>query len=258
MKDAMSSTKFIFVALISLFSFCAIAQDEVGVSPYRPSVSSPAQLPLAGQLELELGVLQNKADNASRESLPYLFKLAFNKEWGILVGGEAYVRTKDEFSHKEKGAGDTSITLKRAVLINETTAFGFEFSTKLPTAKDTIGSGKTDYTFNAIFSKDIEKLHLDGNINVTHLGVHEEGTAANLLGWATSFSLPIAEGWQAIAEPSGSHQNGLPSNTQLLTALAYSPNKQITIDFGVSKGLNKFSHGYSLFAGLVIPIAKLW
>lgn len=257
-KEPMSSIKFVFLACISSFSFGALAQDEAGVSPYRPSVSSPAQLPLAGQLELELGVLRNKADSASRDSLPYLFKLAFNKEWGILIGGESYVATKDEFFHKEKGMGDTSIVLKRAFILNETTAVGLEFGTKLATAKDTIGSGKTDYTLNAILSKDIEKLHFDGNINITHLGLHDEGSSANLMGWAASFSLPIAEGWQAIAEPSGSHQNGQATNTQILTALAYSPNKNMTIDFGVSKGLNKLSHGYSLFAGVVIPIAKLW
>jgi|GEM_PF-3354897 len=31
------------------------AADEDAITPYRPSVSSPAQLPVAGQLELELG-----------------------------------------------------------------------------------------------------------------------------------------------------------------------------------------------------------
>ena len=254
----MSSIKFLLLAFIGLFSFSAIAQDEADVSPYRPSVSAPAQLPLPGQLELELGILYNKADNASRNSLPYLFKLAFNKEWGVLIGGESFVTTKDEFSRKEKGIGDTSIVIKRAFILNETTVVGLELGTKFATAKETLGSGKTDFTLNAILSQVIEKLHFDGNINITQLGLHEEGISSKLLGWAASFSLPIADGWQAIAEPSGSHQNGQASSTQLLTALAYSPNKNISIDFGVSKSLNKLSRGYSLFAGLVIPIAKLW
>ena len=148
--------------------------------------------------------------------------------------------------------------IKRAVIINDTTAIGMEFGTKLATAKETIGRGKTDYTLNAILSKDIEKLHFDGNINIAHLGLHDDGSSTNLLGWAASLSLPIADGWQATAEPSGFHQNGQATTTQILTALAYSPNKNMTIDFGVSKGLNKLSHGYSLFAGVVLPIAKLW
>ena len=254
----MSSIEFWGIALISLVSLSAFAQDQPGVSPYRPSVSSPAQLPLAGQLELELGVLRNKTDNERRDSLPYLFKLAFNKEWGILFGGESYVSNRDDFAHKEKGMGDTSIVLKRAFILDDSTAIGLEFGAKLATAKDTIGSGKTDYTINAILSKDIEKLHFDGNLNVTRLGLNEQGTSRNLMGWAASFSLPLADKWQVIAEPSGSHQNGKPTSTQVLMALAYSPNKKLTIDFGVSKGLNKTSQGYAIFAGLVMPIAQLW
>ena len=254
----MSSIKFLGFALLSCFSQSVFAQDEAGVSPYRPSVSSPAQLPLAGQLELELGVLRNKTDNTSRDSTPYLFKLAFNKEWGILIGGESYVATRDEIAHKEKGVGDTSIVLKRAFILDDRTAMGLEFGTKLATAKDTIGSGKTDYTVNGILSKDLGALHFDGNLNLTHLGLHEEGAATNLLGWAASFSLPLADKWQVIGEPSGTHQNGKPSSTQILTALAYSPSKKLTIDFGVSKGLNKTSQGYAIFAGLVMPIAQLW
>lgn len=254
----MFSSKIFGIALISLSSLSAFAQDESGVSPYRPSVSSPAQLPLAGQLELELGVLRNKTDETSRDSQPYLFKLAFNKEWGILIGGESYMSSKDEFGHKEQGVGDTAIVLKRAFIIDDNTALGLEFGTKLATAKDSIGSGKTDYSINAILSKDIDKLHLDGNLNVTRLGLREAGASTNVLGWAASLSLPLADQWQVVAEPSGTHQNGKASSTQILAALAYSPSKKLTVDFGIAKGLNNTSQGYTLFAGLVIPVAKLW
>lgn len=120
----MSSIKFLGIALISIFSASTFAQDEPGVSPYRPSVSAPAQLPLAGQQEFELGILSNKTDNAKRDSLPYLFKLAFNKEWGILIGGESYVANRDEFARKEKGVGDTSVVLKRAFILDDDTAMG--------------------------------------------------------------------------------------------------------------------------------------
>ena len=50
------------------------------ITPYRPSVSSPAQLPLAGQLEFELGGLRTRSPDARRSSLPYQFKLAFSPE----------------------------------------------------------------------------------------------------------------------------------------------------------------------------------
>ena len=48
-------------------------------------------MPLAGQLEFELGGLRVRADDSKRRSMPYQFKLAFSKEWGLLIGGEARV-----------------------------------------------------------------------------------------------------------------------------------------------------------------------
>ena len=62
----------------------AQAADDA-VTPYRPSVSSPAQLPVPGQLELELGGLQTRLDDDRRASLPYTFKLAFNEAWGVVA-----------------------------------------------------------------------------------------------------------------------------------------------------------------------------
>ena len=54
------------------------APDDA-VTPYRPSVSSPAQLPVPGQLELELGGLHTRLEDDRRASLPYTVKLAFNE-----------------------------------------------------------------------------------------------------------------------------------------------------------------------------------
>lgn len=255
--------KLIGITLLAVFSSAvflsaALADEDIGVTPYRPSVSSPAQLPLAGQLELELGLLRTKNGEARRDSLPYQFKLAFNKEWGVLIGGEAYVSDRDEFGQSERGIGDTAIVIKRAFFLDGSTAIGLELGSKLATAKDTIGSGKIDYTLNAVFSKDIDIVHMDANLNITHVGMQEAGAARNVFGIATSFSLPITDKWQAVAEPSGTRQNGKPATAQLLAALAYSPNKNLTLDFGIAKGLNKASQNYSLFAGLVMPIAKLW
>lgn len=60
----------------------AAALEFEPITPYRPSVSSPAQLPAAGQIEFEFGGLQQRADDARRSAKPSLFKLAFTKEWG--------------------------------------------------------------------------------------------------------------------------------------------------------------------------------
>ncbi|MGZ3237803.1 MAG: transporter [Burkholderiaceae bacterium] len=255
----MSTIKLFTAVLIMTSSVSAFAEDDAGVTPYRPSVSSPAQLPVAGQLELEYGGLFSKTDGTRRNSLPYLLKLAFNKEWGILFGGEAYISQKDDVSGiRARGLGDTNLVLKRAFIMNDTTAFGLELGAKIPTAKDSLGSGKADYSINSIFSKDISKVHMDTNLNLTRFGAIDVGTARTQTGLSSSFSIPVTEKWGATAELSGTHRNGAANTAQFLTAATFSPSKRLTIDIGVARGLTSASPDWSLFTGVVMPIAKLW
>lgn len=235
----------------------AFADDGAAVTPYRPSVSSPAQLPAPGQLELEMGGLHARTNDDRRGSLPYQLKLAFSDQWGVLLGGEGYVSSREDGS-RASGFGDTSMTLKHAFLIDDATAFGLEFTSTIPTAKDSIGSGKADYTLNGIFSKDLGNIHMDMNLNATRIGAPGSGEGRMQTGISSSFSMPIAEKWGATAELSGTHQHGVPGTAQCLTALTYSPDKRMAIDFGVLRGLNHASPDWGLFAGIVVPIANLW
>jgi hypothetical protein len=246
-------------ALLSTFIVAsATAAEDDGVSPYRPSVSSPAQLPKPGQLEFELGGLSARTGEARRNSLPYQFKLAFNKEWGVLLGGDAYVWARDDTGGRERGVGDTNLVLKRAFEVDEATAFGLELGVKLPTAKDTIGSGKSDYVLNGIFSRDFGKLHMDTNLNFTRLGVIGADSSRVQTGWSTSFSLPVADKWGVTTELSGTRRGGAQNTAQLLAAGTFNASKTLVLDFGVARGLTGASQDWSFFAGAVFPIAKLW
>jgi hypothetical protein len=244
--------------LLACIAAGAGAQEAGAVTPYRPSVSSPALLPATGQLEFEAGLLSTRGAGARRDSVPVLFKLAFSEQWGVLVGGDAYVSARDDAGSRARGVGDTNIVLKRAFLIDSTTAFGLELSAKLPTAKDSIGSGKADTTLNTIFSKDIGKVHMDANANVVRLGAVEPGTGRNQAGLSASFSTEVAEHWGATAELSGNHRRGAGNFAQMLVAAAYSPSKRMTIDIGVAHGLNAASPDWSLFGGVVVPLGQLW
>ncbi|MDO9420518.1 MAG: transporter [Herminiimonas sp.] len=250
----MQNLIFVFIAACSL---PALADDGAPVLPYRPTVSSPAQLPAPGQLELELGGLSMKTNEERRDSVPYQFKLAFTENWGVLLGGDAYVWQRDP-DNRISGFGDTSLTLKRAFLIDDKTAFGLEFTSRMPSSKGEIGSGKADYTLNGIFSKDIGDFHLDTNINTTRIGAPDEGTGRTLTGISSSLSKTLNEKWGVVGELSGTHQSGLPKNALFLTALTYSPSKRIVIDFGFAKGLNNNSPDWEVFTGIVVPIANFW
>ncbi|MEO8154752.1 MAG: transporter [Rhizobacter sp.] len=245
-------------ACIALPAF-AQADGDAPITPYRPSVSSPAQLPAEGQLEMEIGGLRNRArdSDARRDSLPYQFKLAFSKEWGVLLGGEAHVTARDT-GVRESGVGDTTLVLKHAWSADDTHANGLEFGVKLPTAKDTLGSGKADYTLNVIESIDITTLHIDVNANATRLGVADPGTSRTQLGLSASFSMPLAERWGATAELSGTHRQGADNSMQVLGAVSFSPSKRLTFDLGAARTARPSPGSTSFFAGVVFPITQLW
>lgn len=234
------------------------ADEPQPVTPYRPSVSSPAQLPYPGQLELELGGLATKADGAHRDSLPYAFKLGFNDSWGVVVGGEAWVSGPDDNGGRGHGVGDTTLVLKRAFLVDSATAYGLEVGAKVPTAKVGIGSGRADYSVNGIYSRDFDIVHMDANLNLTRLGVWEDGSGRTQTGVSASFSAPVSERWGMTGELSGTRRGGADRTAQALVAAAYSPSKTMTLDFGVAKGLNRASADWSLFGGMVLPLARWW
>ncbi|MBJ7313750.1 transporter [Rugamonas sp. CCM 8940] len=254
----MHSTTSALILGATLLSQSVHAEDAPPVTPYRPSVSSPAQLPAPGQLELELGGLSSKSDGQRRNSLPFAFKLGFSEEWGVVLGGEAWVRARDDDGARVQGVGDTAFVLKRAFLVDSATAFGLELGAKAPTARDSIGSGRADYSVNGIFSRDLGKVHMDANFNLLRLGAVEEGSGRTQSGLSAAFSLPLSERWGAAAEWSGTRRGGAASTAQLLLAASYSPSKRLTFDFGLARGLNRASPDLSLFTGVVLPLARLW
>jgi hypothetical protein len=251
----------LFCCAISLSSLSALAlaQTETNsIAPYRPSVSSPAQLPLAGQLEFEMGFLRLKQGDQRRDSSPYQFKLAFDTQWGLLVGGESLVSSQSSPGKTERGMGDTNIVLKRAFIIDEVSAFGLEFGGKIATAKNTIGSGRNDFGINSIYSRDLGKVHMDANFNLTHLGVVDIGSSSVQKGLSASFSMPIVDQWGVTAELSGTQRKGSDSTSQTVVALTYSPSNRLTVDVGFVKGWNKASPDWSFFTGFVLPVGKLF
>src|SRR5439155_8030920 len=129
----------------------ARADDSTSVTPYRPSVSTPAALSAPGWLEVEAGVQSTRADDpARRESLPYTLKLAFTPDWGIRIGGDAVVHQVGADDSSVRSAGDTRVVLKRRFALNDASAFGLALGAKLATARGGLGSGGRDIGVSGI------------------------------------------------------------------------------------------------------------
>jgi hypothetical protein len=238
----------------------AAADDIPSVTPYRPSVSSPAALSAPGWLEVEAGVQSSNAvDPTRRQTLPYTLKLAFTPDWGIRIGGDAFVRQRNADGTTDRGFGDTSLVLKRRFAVDDASAFGAELGVKFPTARDSLGSGHTDVGLNGIYSSDFAgDWHVDINLMATHLGGVDAGTSAWQKGWAGSLSRNLNDKWSAGFELSGTQRRGADSTAQALVSTSYSLSPGAVIDFGVSKGLNNASGGWSVFSGITFLAARLF
>lgn len=243
------------LATASLLACAAArADDSPSVTPYRPSVSTPAALSAPGWLEIEAGAVSSRDRDASRSaSLQYTFKLAFTPDWGVRLGGDALVRQTPATGPATQGGGDTTVVLKHRMELNDDQALGLELGTKFPTAGKVRGSGHRDTGLNFIYSADFAQgWHTDINLLATRIGGVSAGTGRWQPGWAGGLSRNLSAEWGAVVELSGTRQRGSPSTTLALAAMSYAVSKGLSLDFGASKGLSAASGGWSAFAGLTV------
>jgi len=233
--------------------------DQPSVTPYRPSVSTPATLSAPGWLELEAGGLRERESGAARrDSVPYTLKLAFTPDWGVRIGGEAWVNRHDDTGETLSGFGDTAVVLKRRFAVDEGSAFGLEAGAKFPTAQHGLGSGKADTALVGIYSADFSAYHTDMNFGLTHVGAVDPGASRVQALGAASLSRSFLERWGVVGELSGTHQRGVESTSQVLVALSYNVAKSLTLDAGVARSLRSGVSDRSVFAGLTMLGLRLF
>ena len=249
------------IAALACVATAHAADDaaDPAVVPYRPSVSTPAQLSSPGWLELEAGGLRAAGPDSgtSRTTLPYTLKLAFTPDWGLRVGGDAWVR-QAEPGESDTGVGDMAVVLKRRFAVSDATAWGLELGETFPTAKSRIGIGHAQTTVNGIFSSDFAPAwHTDLNVNETYMGASGPGSAWQT-GWAAAVSRNLSDAWGAVGEFSGTHQAGTASQAQFLAAASFNESNAAVFDFGAAHGLNNASPRWQVFAGVTLRLGKIF
>lgn len=236
-------------------------EDDVAVTPYRPSVSSPAALPAPGWLDVEFGWQRAKGgEDKRRDSFPVAAKLAFNPDWGVVVGSELAARRTDLDGNVFNGVGDTTVLLKHRIAgATEATAWGIAAGYKLPTARDTLGSGKRDQILSGIFSAEIAEVYnLDVNLTTTRLGVWGDGEGRSQQAWAAALSRSLDDRWGVFVEPSGSSRRGTASMTQLLVGTSYAYSKRTVFDIAVARRTSAAGPDWQLMAGVSMLLGRLW
>lgn len=249
------------LVLGSVISYSVLAGDEPSVTPYRPTVSNPAALSEPGWLEMEVGYNRQKLSDDSRQgSLPYQLKYAFSEDFGILLGGDALVVQNSVNGERLAGLGDTQFLLKHRWPLasgEDAPALGLEWGVKSPTAKTGIGSGRTDYLANGIYSATVAGFSLDLNLNATRLGVADPGTGSVRWGWAATLSRALNERWTLAGELSGTARRGTGAENQALFAVSYALNRRVVLDGGFALGLSRAPLDKGIFFGLSVLLEKI-
>ena len=262
MNEMNSRKKLLLFVLCLALSHTACAEDnEPAATPYRPSVSSPAAMSEPGWLDVEFGWQRSKGGGDKiRDSMPVAAKLAFNKDWGIVLNSEVGVRRTDFSDTLFTGVGDVTALIKhRIATASDDTAWGFAAGVKAPTAKDSIGSGKTDLIFNGIFSKDFAgDNHLDANLGATRLGAYGPGEGRMQFGWAAALAHTVNEQWSVFAEPSGTYRSSVASTAQLMIGASYSYSKRAVFDFAVARGVTSATPDWQVQVGVTFLLGRLW
>jgi len=232
--------------------------DQPSVTPYRPTVSNPADLSAPGWLEAELGGLRSYNEDHSRsDNVPWLLKYAFDENYGLLLGGGGYVSSQVPGAPSQASFGDTFLEWKQRFPVSDTAAFGVEAGVVAPTASHNLGAGKPQWLVNGIFSTDLGALHLDVNLAETRGGETPVQVSPWQTAWAAAISRPLAGNWGGAFELSGTYQQGAPTQSQALFALSYNWSRQLVLDCGAAYGLTHAAHDRSLFAGATFMIGRL-
>jgi hypothetical protein len=244
------------VAALVATSTAARAQDAgPPVVPYRPSVATPAELPAPGWPELEAGWQWAKGgDTARSQSSPVTFKLAWNETWAILIGTDIYDWQRAFDGSTTHSGGDTTLTLKYKLPVNDHLALGAELGVALPTARPPIGSGKSDLGFNTIASFDYPGIHVDVNAAGARLGAVDAGQGPWQGAWAIAVSHPLNEQFGITGEVSGIVQRGTSAQAQGLAALNYNLSPALVLDVAAAVGLSRAAPDWQLMAGMTVRL----
>ncbi len=182
------------------------------------------------------------------------FKLAWNDSWGILIGTDVYEWQRAYDGSTAHSGGDTTLTLKYKLPVNENLALGAELEVALPTARPPIGTGGTDWGLNSIASFDYPGVHVDVNVAGAHLGAVDSGEGPWQGGYAIAASHPLNEKIGITGEVSGFVQRGTSAQTQALVALNYNVSYALVLDVAVTAGLSRAAADWQLMAGMTVRL----
>ena len=223
----------------------------------RPLTTDDAYTVEKGKFQLETGFDFARQDNHDKEFFPSLtltYGLFERMDMGV---GSAYQFVNPTDGKRENGFGDTALKIKYRLVDQKEwiPSFAVSGTLKLPTASESkgLGSGKTDFNINTIFTWNLSKrLQLYANLGYTLIGEHG---AENELNYSLAGQLFLSDKWALVGEIIGVNNfNGRKGDDPFsgLVGTQYLITDSFVWDVGLGIGMNKASPDIRLTTGLTI------
>jgi hypothetical protein len=243
----------LFILPTMVFSLLFLSEAFAG----RPLTTDDAYTVEKGTFQVETGLDYLRSDDHDKEFAPSL-TLSYGVFERMDIGiGSAYLFVHPDEGKKENGFSDTALKVKyRWVDQKDWIPFLTVSGTLiLPTASESkgLGSGKTDFNLNTIFTWNLsKKVLLHVNLGYTFIGEHGVDNELNYSGAA---QLILSEKWALVGEIIGVNNfNGRKGDDPFsgLVGTQYLITDSFVWDAGLEVGMSKAAPDVRLTTGLTL------
>jgi hypothetical protein len=243
------------VAVVILIS-CTVLLPR-GAFAGMPLTTDDAYTVEKGKFQLEIGFDYARQDNHDKEFGPSVTLTYGLLERMDVAVGTGYLFIDPTEGKNENGLGDTEVKVKYHLIDQKgwIPHFAASGTLKIPTASESkgLGSGKTDFNINTIFTWDLSKRwQLFSNLGYTFIGEHH---VENEFNYSVAAQFALTEKWALVGEIFGVNNfNGHKRDDTIssLVGTQYELGDNFVLDAGVEIGMNKAAPDYRLTAGLTI------
>jgi hypothetical protein len=236
--------------------------DSIVANPNRPTVADPADITQYGVLELEYGWDRvTPGADVRQTSFGGLLKFGLLCDVELRWTTTSFLSQTDA-SGTQRGIGDNWLgpQIRFYRQTKRVPSLAFSYAVKIPSASDSLGSGRTDHAFTFLVSKDIAHFHFDFNVSQFLIGrLNASGFDKNQQ-LNLAFSHTVRGNLLFTGEFYGDTRlnQATPSFVSSLWALTYTVTPRLVIDGGFEAGLSSGGPHRHAFVGMTYSIVNLY
>jgi hypothetical protein len=237
--------------------------DSISANPNRPTVANPADVTQYGVLELEYGWDRLwPVAGVDQTSLGGLVKFGLLCDVELRWNTVEYIAQHDAGgTHRSFGDNWLGPQVRFYKQTKHAPTLAVSYAVKIPSASTEagLGSGAVDHAFTFLASKDVRKIHFDGNASEFWVGRSaggfDRGQEYNL-----AFSRTIRGSLQFTGEFYGDTRLNrvTPGFASSLWALTYGISPRFVVDGGFEVGLTDGGPHRHAFVGVTYAIVNLY